>query len=75
MTILMTGATGWIAKSLGKYIEKPIEEVFYFYANEYNLEIITPPFLNFKVLKKNTPKNSIKYFNYGSSCLYIALCF
>ncbi len=37
-----------------QYIEKPIEEVFSFYANEYNLELITPSFLNFKVIDKNT---------------------
>lgn len=38
-----------------QYIDKPIEEVFSFYSNEYNLEIITPSFLNFKVLGKTTP--------------------
>ena len=38
-----------------QYIDKPIEEVFSFYSNEYNLEIITPSFLNFRVLGKTTP--------------------
>lgn len=38
-----------------QYVDRPLEEVFPFYASEANLEKITPPFLNFKVLGKNTP--------------------
>ena len=39
-----------------QYVENPREEVFQFFSNEYNLEKITPPLLNFKVLKKSTPE-------------------
>lgn len=34
----------------------PVEKVFPFFADEKNLETITPPWLNFKVIGKSTPK-------------------
>lgn len=37
-----------------QWTEKPPKEVFNFFANEMNLEKITPPHLNFKVLSKST---------------------
>lgn len=39
-----------------QFIDRPLSEVFPFYASEQNLERITPPFLNFKVLAKNTER-------------------
>lgn len=36
-------------------IPRPIDEVFPFFCDEKNLEQLTPPNLNFKVLKKDTP--------------------
>lgn len=36
------------------YIEEPIEKVFEFFSSEKNLERITPPSLQFKVLSKST---------------------
>lgn len=36
-------------------IHRPLEEVFAFFCDETNLERITPPWLSFKVLGKNTP--------------------
>ena len=43
---------------LQKYqvIKKNLNEVFDFFSDEKNLEKITPPYLNFKVLKKSTPQ-------------------
>lgn len=38
-----------------QFVPKTLDQVFPFYANEQNLETITPSFLNFKVLGKNTP--------------------
>jgi uncharacterized protein (TIGR01777 family) len=38
-----------------QYINKPLEKVFPFFSNENNLEQITPDYLNFSVLGKNTP--------------------
>ena len=37
-----------------QWIPRPVEEVFPFFADEQNLERITPPQLKFKVLGKNT---------------------
>jgi uncharacterized protein (TIGR01777 family) len=37
-----------------QFIEKPITDVFNFFSDEKNLEAITPPWLNFKVLNKST---------------------
>lgn len=37
-----------------QFVPQPLEKVFPFYADEMNLERITPPFLEFKVLGKNT---------------------
>lgn len=39
-----------------QFVEKPRPEVFEFFSDEYNLEKITPPLLNFKVLSKSTPE-------------------
>lgn len=39
-----------------QYIPKKKEEVFSFFSAETNLEKITPPYLNFKVLGKDTPE-------------------
>ena len=39
-----------------QWIPKSLEETFEFFQNEKNLEDITPPSLNFKVLKKSTSK-------------------
>lgn len=39
-----------------QWVPKKIEEIFPFYENEQNLEQITPPWLNFKVLRKSTPQ-------------------
>jgi uncharacterized protein (TIGR01777 family) len=37
-----------------QWIPQKPEEVFHFFSNELNLEKLTPPFLNFKVLGKST---------------------
>ena len=39
-----------------QWTDKPIPDVFKFFSSEENLEKITPPYLNFKVLKKSTDK-------------------
>lgn len=39
-----------------QYVSHPRDKVFAFFKNEHNLEKITPPLLNFKVLGKNTEK-------------------
>jgi hypothetical protein len=39
-----------------QWIDRPIDLVFNFFSNESNLEKITPPFLNFKILNKDTPE-------------------
>lgn len=38
-----------------EWIAKPQSKLFQFFSDERNLERITPPFLNFKVLGKSTP--------------------
>lgn len=38
-----------------QYVDRPIDEVFVFFKKATNLEKITPPFLNFKVLFQSTP--------------------
>lgn len=38
-----------------QFIARPVAEVFKFFCDENNLEILTPEFLNFKVLGKSTP--------------------
>jgi uncharacterized protein (TIGR01777 family) len=51
-----------------QFIDQPLEKVFPFFANEMNLEQITPPFLNFKVLKKTTPeieKGTVIFYQLG----------
>lgn len=45
-----------LAHSAILYLDYPVSEVFDFFASEKNLEIITPEFLNFKVLSKTTPQ-------------------
>lgn len=39
-----------------QFIDKPIDEVFEFFSQAYNLEKITPPFLNFKIKSVSTDK-------------------
>lgn len=39
-----------------QFVDKPIDEVFVFFKKATNLEKITPPFLNFKVLSQSTPQ-------------------
>ena len=39
-----------------QWIDRPIDMVFNFFSTESNLEKITPPYLNFKILSKDTPK-------------------
>lgn len=38
-----------------QWISGPIKEVFAFFSNAHNLETITPPWLNFKILSMSTP--------------------
>ena len=38
-----------------QWVPLPVEKVFPFFADEKNLEILTPPFLHFHVLGKSTP--------------------
>lgn len=38
------------------WIPRPIDEVFDFFASAHNLEAITPPWLNFKILSQSTVK-------------------
>jgi len=42
--------------SVEQYIPERIENVFRFFSDEKNLEMLTPPFLNFKVEKMSTPQ-------------------
>lgn len=51
----LTGKREHILES-EQFIARPLEELFRFFSLETNLEEITPPFLNFKVLKKSTPE-------------------
>lgn len=37
-------------------IRAPLEKVFDFFSNAQNLEVITPPFLQFTILSQSTPK-------------------
>lgn len=39
-----------------QWVPGTLDSVFVFYSNENNLEKITPPYLNFQVLGKNTPE-------------------
>lgn len=39
-----------------QFVPRPKAEVFAFFCSETNLESLTPPFLNFKVLGKSTPE-------------------
>ncbi len=39
-----------------QWVDKPVEEVFSFFSQAKNLEQITPPWLNFKVLKQSDPE-------------------
>ncbi len=39
-----------------QFIPRPRAEVFEFFSSEKNLEALTPPWLNFKVLNKSTPQ-------------------
>lgn len=39
-----------------QFIPRPRNEVFDFFSRETNLETLTPPWLNFKVLGKSTPE-------------------
>ena len=48
---LETGESSLVRK---QWIPKSVDETFEFFQNEKNLEEITPPSLNFKVLKKST---------------------
>jgi uncharacterized protein (TIGR01777 family) len=38
------------------WVPRPIEEVYAFFATAHNLEVITPQFLNFKILSQSTPE-------------------
>lgn len=37
-----------------QFVNSPLNEVFYFFSEAKNLETITPPYLNFKILKTST---------------------
>lgn len=39
-----------------KWLNRPIDEVFRFFSAAENLETITPPWLNFHVVRKSTPR-------------------
>lgn len=39
-----------------QWVPHPVEKVFSFFSDEKNLEILTPPWLQFKVLQKSTPQ-------------------
>jgi uncharacterized protein (TIGR01777 family) len=39
-----------------QWLDKPVKDVFQFFSNEKNLELITPPWLNFQILGKSTPE-------------------
>ena len=39
-----------------QFINRPLNEIFEFFSDEHNLEELTPPFLNFKVLGSTTEK-------------------
>jgi uncharacterized protein (TIGR01777 family) len=39
-----------------QWVDRPLEEVFEFYADATNLEKITPAFLKFKILSQSTPR-------------------
>ncbi len=53
--ILKYNLNGERVLKLYQFVQKPLEKVFPFFSDEGNLEQITPGYLNFKVLGKNTP--------------------
>lgn len=42
--------------SVVQFIPKPVEEVFSFFSKAENLEVLTPPWLNFHIVGKSTPE-------------------
>lgn len=54
--ILQHSRSGELVLKHYQWINRPVKNVFEFFSNENNLEKITPPHLNFKVVGKNTDK-------------------
>ncbi len=56
MNDLKVGLEEWVSSQM---IPRPLPEVFSFFSRAENLEILTPPWLNFKILEVKHPAGSL----------------
>lgn len=50
------GRTGLFKFETSQFVPRPLPEVFDFFSDPKNLEKITPPFLNFRIVAMSTPE-------------------